>query len=150
MQKAATLIARTIISCSGGLSQPMYPDIKGVKTFKGEMFHSAKWDRKFDWKNKTVAVIGTGASAIQIVPTIAPDVKQLYLFQRTPPWVMPKPDAEISSLRKWVYNNLPFTQFLYRKRLYWQHELMALGFIKQPGILKLASKLALRFLKQVY
>ncbi len=140
--------ARSIITCSGGLSQPMFPDIKGIDSFKGTMFHSAKWEKKFDAKGKTVAVIGTGASAIQIVPTIAPDVKQLYLFQRTPPWIMPKPDAEISSLRRWLYNNLPFTQALYRRRLYWQHELMALGFIKRPGILKFASKLSLRFLKQ--
>ncbi len=140
--------ARSIISCSGGLSQPMFPDIKGIDTFKGTMFHSAKWNKNFDWKNKTIAVIGTGASAIQIVPAIAPDVKQLYLFQRTPPWIMPKPDAEISSLRRWLYNNLPFMQRLYRGRLYWQHELMALGFIRHPGILKLASKLALRYLKK--
>lgn len=140
--------ARSIISCSGGLSQPMFPDIKGIDSFKGTMFHSAKWEKKFDAEGKTLAVIGTGASAIQIVPTIAPDVKQLYLFQRTPPWIMPKPDAEISSFRRWLYNNLPFMQTLYRRRLYWQHELMALGFIKRPGILKFASKLSLRFLKQ--
>ena len=143
-----TFTTRFIISCTGGLSQPMYPDIKGIDTFKGEIFHSAKWDRNFDWKNKTIAVIGTGASAIQIVPTIAPDVKQLYLFQRTPPWILPKPDKEISSLRKWLYNSFPFTQRLHRKRLYWQHEIMALGFVKHPGILKLASKVALRFLRQ--
>jgi len=147
-QGGNTFTTRAIISCSGGLSQPMYPDIKGIETFKGEMFHSAKWDKSFDWKNKTIAVIGTGASAIQIVPAIAADVKQLCLFQRTPPWIMPKPDAEISSLRKWLYNNLPYTQHLYRRRLYWQHELMALGFIKHPGILKFASKLSLRFLKR--
>jgi cation diffusion facilitator CzcD-associated flavoprotein CzcO len=147
-QGGNTFTTRAIISCYGGLSQPMYPDIKGINTFKGEMFHSAKWDKNFEWKNKNIAVIGTGASAIQIVPAIAPDVKQLYLFQRTPPWIMPKPDAEISSLRKWLYNNLPYTQHLYRRRLYWQHELMALGFIKHPGILKFASKLSLRFLKR--
>ncbi len=147
-QGGNTFTTRAIISCSGGLSQPMYPDIKGIETFKGEMFHSAKWDKSFDWKNKTIAVIGTGASAIQIVPAIAADVKQLCLFQRTSPWIMPKPDAEISSLRKWLYNNLPYTQHLYRRRLYWQHELMALGFIKHPGILKFAGKLSLRFLKR--
>ncbi len=141
-------ITRVIISCSGGLSQPMYPDIQGIDTFTSTMFHSAKWDKNFDWKNKAIAVIGTGASAIQIVPAIATDVKQLYLFQRTPPWILPKPDAEISSLRRWLYDNLPFTQSLYRSRLYWQHELMALGFIKYPGILKLASKMALRYLKK--
>jgi cation diffusion facilitator CzcD-associated flavoprotein CzcO len=141
-------ITKVLISCAGGLSQPSFPDIKGIDTFKGKMFHSAKWDKTYDFSNKTVAVIGTGASAIQIVPAIAPAVKQLYLFQRTPPWIMPKPDKVISSLRKWLYTNLPFTQRLYRGRLYWQHELMALGFIKNPGILKFASKLALRYLKK--
>jgi cation diffusion facilitator CzcD-associated flavoprotein CzcO len=139
---------KVLISCAGGLSQPSFPDIKGIDTFKGKMFHSAKWDKSYDFSNKTVAVIGTGASAIQIVPAIAPAVKQLYLFQRTPPWIMPKPDKVISPLRKWLYTNLPFTQRLYRGRLYWQHELMALGFIKNPGILKFASKLALRYLKK--
>ena len=141
-------IAKAIISCSGGLSQPSFPNIKGIDSFKGKMFHTAQWDKSFDLKGKTVAVIGTGASAVQIVPAIIDEVTKLYLFQRTPPWILPKPDKEISSLRKWLYNNLPFTQYIYRRRLYWQHELMALGFIKQPGILKLASKLALRFLKQ--
>lgn len=141
-------ITQFVISCSGGLSQPMFPDIKGIRSFKGKMFHTAQWERSFDYKNKTVAVIGTGASAIQVVPAIAPDVKHLTLFQRTPPWILPKPDAEISSLRKWIYNHFPFMQRLHRKRLYWQHEVMALGFIKNPGILKLASKLSLRYLKQ--
>lgn len=143
-----TFSAKAIISCSGGLSQPSFPSIKGIETFKGKMFHTAQWDKTYDLKGKTVAVIGTGASAVQVVPAIVDDVKQLSLFQRTPPWIMPKPDGEISSLRKWLYNNLPFTQTLYRTRLYWQHEAMALGFIKHPGILKFASKLALRFLKQ--
>ena len=143
-----TYSSKVVVSCAGGLSQPSYPDIKGIDTFKGKMFHSAKWDKTFDLKNKTVAVIGTGASAIQIVPAIAPDVKQLHLFQRTPPWIMPKPDKQISSLRKWLYNHLPFTQQLYRGRLYWQHELMAFGFIKNQGLLKLGGKLSLRYLKQ--
>ena len=139
---------RAIISCTGGLSQPMYPDIKGLDTFKGPLFHSAKWDNSVNLTGKTVAVIGTGASAIQIVPAIAPIVAQLQLFQRTPPWILPKPDGEISSLRRWFYANLPFTRALHRRRLYWQHEGMALGFVKFPGLLKLASNMALRFLKQ--
>ncbi|HLP52355.1 MAG TPA: NAD(P)/FAD-dependent oxidoreductase [Chitinophagales bacterium] len=147
-EKGEKYSAKVIISCSGGLSQPMYPDIKGLNDFKGQMFHSAKWDNTFKPKGKTVAVIGTGASAIQIVPTIAPDVKQLYLFQRTPPWVMPKPDGDIGPVRKWLYKNLSFTQRMHRSRLYWQHELMAIGFIKNQGLLKLGSKLALRYLKR--
>jgi cation diffusion facilitator CzcD-associated flavoprotein CzcO len=143
-----TYITKVLISCAGGLSQPSFPDIKGIETFKGKMFHSAKWDSAYSLANKTVAVIGTGASAIQIVPAIAPEVKQLYLFQRTPPWIMPKPDKVISSLRKWLYKHLPFTQQLYRGRLYWQHELFAVGFVKNQSLLKLGSKMALRFLKK--
>lgn len=140
--------ASVIISCTGGLSQPAYPDIKGLHTFKGACFHTAKWDQKFDYKNKTVAVIGTGASAIQVVPAIAAETKQLLLYQRTPPWIMPKPDAQISEWRKWMYHHIPGCQLLHRKRLYWQHEMMAWGFIRQPALLKLGSKLAYRHLKK--
>jgi cation diffusion facilitator CzcD-associated flavoprotein CzcO len=147
-QTGETFIAPVVISCSGGLSQPSYPDIKGLQTFKGTMFHSAKWGRNFNPKGKTVAVIGTGASAIQIVPTIAPEVKELHLFQRTPPWIMPKPDGEISGFRKWMYNNWPFTRKLYRFRLYWMHEMIAIGFFKYPILLRLGSKMAERYLKQ--
>lgn len=140
--------AQSIISCTGGLSQPMYPDIKGIDTFKGPLFHTARWDNTVDLKGKTVAVIGTGASAIQVVPAIAPVVGQLHLYQRTPPWILPKADGEISALRRWLYNHVPFTRALHRRRLYWQHEGMALGFVKYPAILKLASHMALRFLKR--
>ncbi len=147
-EKGEKYAAKVIVSCSGGLSQPSFPDIKGLETFKGKMFHTAIWENDFDLSGKTVAVIGTGASAIQIVPAIVSKVKQLNLYQRTPPWIFPKPDGEISSLRKWLYNNFPTTQRLHRKRLYWQHEIMAVGFIKNPGILKFFSKLSLRFLKQ--
>jgi len=140
--------SRIIVSCAGGLSQPSFPDIKGLKTFKGKTIHSALWDNDYDLENKTVAVIGTGASAIQIVPAISPLVKQLNLFQRTPPWILPKPDKKISSFRKWCYKNIPVTQKLHRIRLYWMHELQAIGFVKNPGILKFFSKLALYFLKK--
>lgn len=140
--------APVIISCTGGLSQPAYPDIKGITSFKGTCFHTARWNQKFDYKNKTVAVIGTGASAIQVVPAITKETKKTLLFQRTPPWLLPKPDAQISRWRKWLYNHIPGWQLLHRKRLYWQHEVMALGFISHPVLLKLGSKLALRHLKK--
>lgn len=137
-----------LLSCSGSLSQPAMPAINGLKDFKGPLFHSAQWDRGFDYRGKTVAVIGTGASAIQIVPAIAPDVKQLLLFQRTPPWILPKPDAGIGSIRRWMYTNLPFMQRLYRYRLYWQHEALALGFLKLPVLMKLAAPVAKLFIKR--
>lgn len=139
---------RVLLSCSGSLSQPALPAIKGLSDFKGPLFHSAQWDRDFDYRGKTVAVIGTGASAIQLVPAIAPDVKQLLLFQRTAPWILPKPDAAIGSLRRWLYTNLPFMQRLYRYRLYWQHEALALGFLKLPVLMKIAAPVAKLFIKR--
>lgn len=147
-EKGEKYAAKVIVSCSGGLSQPAFPDIKGLENFKGKMFHSANWENGFDLNGKTVAVIGTGASAIQIVPAIVSQVNQLFLYQRTPAWILPKPDKKISSWRRWLYNSFPITQRLHRMRLYWQHEVMAIGFIKNPGILKFFSKLSLRFLKQ--
>ncbi len=79
-----------LVSGMGGLSNPAYPNVPGIETFEGRAFHSATWDHDFDLDDKRVAVIGSGASAIQFVPAIAPKVDQLYYFQRTAPWVVPK------------------------------------------------------------
>ena len=125
--------AKAVIGCSGGLSQPAMPDIKGMDTFTGKTFHSAQWDNSYNLKGKRVAIIGTGASAIQIVPAIAEEVKDLLLFQRTPPWIMPKPDRKISSFEMKLFNALPFMQRLYRSYLYWTHEAMAAGFVRGVG-----------------
>ncbi len=143
-----TYFAQSVISCSGGLSQPALPDIRGRDDFKGTMFHSAKWNHSYDLKGKTVAVIGTGASAIQIVPAIVPVVKELQLFQRTPPWIMPKIDGDISAFRRNMYSALPFMRSFYRWRLYWFHELAAYGFTRHPALLKFASKISALFLKR--
>jgi cation diffusion facilitator CzcD-associated flavoprotein CzcO len=75
---------------AGGLSKPSFPDIPGLSTYEGTTFHSAAWDHSFDLTNKRVAVIGTGASAIQIIPAIQPKVRRLFVFQRTPAWVVPR------------------------------------------------------------
>lgn len=143
-----TYTAKAIIGCSGGLSQPAMPDIKGIETFKGKTFHSAKWDSSYDLKGKKVAIIGTGASAIQIVPAIADDVKELLLFQRTPPWIMPKPDREMSNFEKKVFKAMPFMQSLFRGYLYWVHEAMAAGFVTNPAILRFAQSMAKRHMKK--
>ena len=140
--------AQSLVSCAGGLSQPSLPNIPGIDLFTGTKFHSAQWNHDYNLTNKTVGVIGTGASAIQIVPAIAPLVKELQLFQRTPPWIMPKPDGDISGFRRSMYNALPFTRSFYRWRLYWFHEIAALGFTRRPGMLKLASNVAKFFLKR--
>ena len=81
--------ARVLVAGMGPLSEPEIPDIPGSTSFEGKVFHSARWDHDYDLHGKRVASIGTGASAIQFVPAIQPDVEQLHVFQRTPPWIMP-------------------------------------------------------------
>ena len=90
-----TFRARVLVPGCGPLSRPQLPDIPGLASFEGKTFHSARWDHSFDLGGKSVAVVGTGASAIQIVPSIAPEVGKLFVYQRTPPWLMPKPDGPI-------------------------------------------------------
>ena len=92
----ATLTADVLVSAAGPLSAPSLPDIPGLDTFPGEVFHSARWNHDYDLAGKRVAVVGTGASAIQIVPAIQPAVRRLTLFQRTPAWIMPRRDRRIS------------------------------------------------------
>lgn len=140
--------SRFFVSCSGGLSDPAYPGIRGIDAFGGKIFHSARWDHSYDYSGKRVAVIGTGASAIQIIPAIADRVKKLEVFQRTPAWVIPKPDKAISSFRKAMYERLGFMRALYRWRLYWQHELMAIGFVVTPTLLRLFGKVAARHISR--
>jgi cation diffusion facilitator CzcD-associated flavoprotein CzcO len=143
-----TVQARVVVSATGGLSRPSYPDIPGLASFSGKMFHSARWDAGFPLAGKTVAVVGTGASAIQIVPAIASDVGRLLVFQRTPPWILPKMDFPISPEQRERFRRFPALQRLARTGQYLQHELFALGFVVEPRILERASALALRHLKR--
>lgn len=101
------LKSRYVIAATGILNQPKYPEINGIDQFKGKMMHSARWDHHYDLTNKKVAIIGTGASAVQIVPSIADQVAHLSVFQRTPIWVGPKRDYLISEERQHrLENNL--------------------------------------------
>ena len=92
--------ANAVVSGMGGLSTPAYPRLDGLENFQGKVFHSQQWDHDYDLKGKRVAVIGTGASAIQFVPEIQPLVAALDLYQRTPPWILPKPDRAISETER--------------------------------------------------
>ena len=85
--------ARAVICATGGLVNPVEPDIPGRDSFKGRILHTAQWDKSLELRNKRVAVIGTGASAIQVIPAIQKDVSALTVFQRTAPWVLPKPEV---------------------------------------------------------
>ncbi|MDI1450738.1 NAD(P)/FAD-dependent oxidoreductase [Polyangium sp. 6x1] len=143
-----TTTTRVVVSACGGLSRPALPDIPGLGAFGGKTFHSARWDEHADLEGKAVAVIGTGASAIQIVPAIAPKVRRLHLFQRTPPWILPKYDRPITPGEREWFARVPLLQRLARLRQYWQHELFALGFVAEPRIMKLAERLARAYLEK--
>lgn len=140
--------ARVLVSGMGGLSRPAMPDIPGLDSFKGKRFHSQQWDHEYSLKGKRVAVIGTGASAIQFVPQIAPQVAHLDLFQRTPPWIMPKPDRPISAAERWLFKHVPLTQKLVRAALYWALEGRVVGFALHPRLMKMVQKIALRHLRK--
>jgi cation diffusion facilitator CzcD-associated flavoprotein CzcO len=109
-----TLEADVLVCATGQLSRPTYPDIPGLGDFRGALFHSARWDPQFTASGKRVAVLGTGASAIQFVPEIAPEASRLHLFQRSAPWVIPKPDRPYPEWERRLYQRLPFVQSLSR------------------------------------
>lgn len=139
--------ARVLISGMGGLSRAAYPSIKGLDRFQGKTFHSQDWDHAYDLRGKRVAVIGTGASAIQFVPQVQKQAARVDLYQRTPPWIMPKPDREISAFERKLFKALPFTQRLFRSGIYWMLEARALGFVTDPRIMKIAQRTAERHIK---
>lgn len=130
-------LAQALVSACGQLNQPAYPRIPGLESFSGEAFHSARWNHAYDLAGKRVAVIGTGASAIQFVPEIVPKVQHLTLFQRSAAYVISKPDRaykrwELALLRRW-----PWLQQIDRGLKYVQHEVRALAFIHFPVLMKL-------------
>jgi cation diffusion facilitator CzcD-associated flavoprotein CzcO len=137
--------ARVLVSAMGALSNPAYPDLPGLERFEGRSFHSALWDHDYDFRGKRVAVVGTGASAIQFVPRIAEKVAQLHLYQRTAPWVFPKPDRAISSGTQTLFRIFPFLQWLYRAFIYWSLEARVFAFFK-PILMKQAEHLAKRYI----
>ena len=147
LQNGAQETFDVLVAATGGLSRPAYPNIPGFASFEGMMFHSARWRHDYALEGKTVGVIGTGASAIQFVPEIAPRVKQLHLFQRTPPWVLPKPDRAISRFEQLLYRVLPPLQWFYRILLYWLFELRVLGFVFNPKVMQYPQRAALDYLK---
>jgi cation diffusion facilitator CzcD-associated flavoprotein CzcO len=133
--------ARIVVAGFGPLSRPDFPQIDGVEEFEGEFFHSAQWRADVDLAGKRVAVIGTGASAIQFVPQIAGEVDELKLFQRTAPWVLPKPDRPVSRLERLLFRRFPALQQAYRDLIYWRLETRVLGMAWRPEVMKAAELL---------
>jgi len=134
-------VAQFVISGAGGLHIPLIPDFEGLDEFQGAAFHSAEWDHSVDLTGKRVAVIGTGASAIQIVPEIVKDVAELKVFQRTPAWVMPRPNNPIPQWLRDVFSTVPGTRAAMRAGIYWIHEAVGFAMTKEPRLLKIGELL---------
>jgi cation diffusion facilitator CzcD-associated flavoprotein CzcO len=140
-----TLTARALVAGMGGLSEPALPDIPGADTFQGPAFHTARWDHGVDLTGKRVAVIGTGASAVQVVPRIQPVVGRLSVFQRTPPWIMPHPGRPVRPRERALFKALPALQKAVRGAIYWGRECYVLPF-KFHRLSRIPQAMALRHL----
>ena len=131
---AGELTCTTLINATGGLSAPKRPDIEGIDTFGGHLFHTAAWDHSVDLTGKRVAVIGTGASAIQVIPAIQSMVGHLDVYQRSAPWVLPKADRAFTEKEKRLFRRFPLTQTALRARMYWFHEALVPGITRQQRL----------------
>ena len=132
-------VAQFLVSGAGGLHIPLVPEIAGRDDFTGAAFHSAQWDHSVDIAGKRVAIIGTGASAIQIVPEIARVVGELQVYQRTPPWVMPRVNNAFPEWLRNVFATVPGTRAAMRAGIYWLHEGVGFAMTKQPRLLKIGE-----------
>ncbi|MFX0575683.1 flavin-containing monooxygenase [Nocardia nepalensis] len=128
--------ADTVVSAVGALCEPALPDIKGINGFEGEIFHSARWNHDADLKGKRVAIIGTGASAIQIVPSIAADVTHLDVYQRTAPWLLPRMDRPYTLPERLAFRHIPGFQRLSRAAIYAARETQVVGLAKVPALMQ--------------
>src|SRR5690606_32882795 len=133
------LRARFVVTATGQLSRPVHPKLEGMEGFQGHVCHSALWDHRHDLTGKRVAVIGTGASAIQFVPAIAGQVSQLTVFQRSAAYILPRPDGPYARWRKGLFKALPWTMKLHRARIYCQYETRAIGFTRIKALMDLLA-----------
>ncbi|QCQ92052.1 flavin-containing monooxygenase [Rhodococcus sp. SGAir0479] len=137
---AGALTADCLITAAGPWNQPLIPDIPGLDGFTGEVFHSSRWNHDYDLTGKRVAVVGTGASAVQFVPEIAPHVRQLHLYQRTAQWVLPKPDTTLPAPVRSVLGSVPGALKALRRIEYGIMEALGVGF-RNPWILRVVQQI---------
>lgn len=134
-----TISCRDLVLAVGSLQVPTVPDIPGLETFAGELMHTATWVPGTTAHGKRVGVVGTGASAVQLIPAVAPDAAALTVFQRTPTWVMPKGDHEIAESTSERYERRPALMKALRAKIRTSNESRALAFVKQPALMKAVS-----------
>lgn len=139
--------ADAVVLGVGALHQPQLPEIAGLDTFEGPVLHSALWPAGDDGlTGKRVAVVGTGASSVQLVPALAPRAGQLHVFQRTASWILPKHDKELSARRHAAYRRVPGLQRAVRWATYWELESRVLAFARYPKAMALVERISLRHL----
>lgn len=138
---AGPMTADVLLLGNGPLAEPSVPDIPGIETFAGDVFHSAAWPEGLDLTGRRVASIGTGASAIQYVPRIQPVVEHLTVFQRTPGWLVPHRNRKITPFERALYRRVPATQRFVRGLVYWARELIARGMLhNRTGVIEKLSR----------
>jgi cation diffusion facilitator CzcD-associated flavoprotein CzcO len=133
--------ARTVVLSSGPLPDHSFPDIRGIDTYQGHKIHSARWDHEYDFTGKRVAVIGTGASAIQIVPELVKRAEFVKVFQRTPGWVLPRLDIATPPALQALFTKVPAAQQLARQALFWGHEVSATALVWDTPLTSLVARL---------
>lgn len=136
LRDGTVLVSRLLISAVGQLSRPILPQIPGIESFKGRCFHSAHWDHEHALEQRSVAVVGTGASAIQFVPAIAARTAQLKVFQRSPAWLKPRPDRPYRAFEKAIFRRVPVIAKLYRLGHYLRYETRALAFTRFKSLMR--------------
>jgi len=140
--------ARVVVSATGALSQPRLPELAGLDNFEGRVCHTARWDDSIGTAGQRVGVVGTGASAIQLVPQLVARGAQVTLFQRTPPWIIPKGDRPVGALARWSRAHLPLWAWLSRGLVYMRHEAAAPAFTRHPAWLRMIEPVARAYLRR--
>ncbi|HEV2744444.1 MAG TPA: NAD(P)/FAD-dependent oxidoreductase, partial [Rubrobacter sp.] len=143
------LSADVLVSCAGPLTEPSFPNVRGLDRFRGKTFHTGRWDHEHDLTGERVAVVGTGASAVQVVPAIQPRVGRLVVFQRTPGWVVPRPDRRIPEKEKRVLRAFPRLVRLYRLRQAAHRDLVNYRMIRRNRLARrLLERMSRRLLEE--
>ncbi|HTU80646.1 MAG TPA: NAD(P)/FAD-dependent oxidoreductase [Candidatus Acidoferrales bacterium] len=144
----STLRTRFLVLATGALNRPKWPEIAGLECFTGARVHSSAWTERLEVRDRDVAVVGTGASAVQIVPEVARLARRLTVYQRTPAWVMPRGDRPVSALRRGARRWIPGFAAFERTAVYWSLEARAYGFVTNPDANALAERFALAHLRR--
>lgn len=140
--------ARTVVLASGPLPDHKWPDIRGLDTYQGHKIHSANWDHDYDFTGKRVAVIGTGASAVQIIPELVKTAGFVKVFQRTPGWVIPRLDIATPPAARSLFAKVPAVQQLARQILFWGHEASATAMVWDTPLTGLVARLGKAHLRR--